>query len=307
MDQLKYKTEDRNEELRPERARYNKRRAAKGRGGMLGLGLLLLAVAAALTVVLAVRVRSRTETASADRVSPESPYKSFYYYEEERSDRYAAYAALNPGMDAGDVVWRVDADLDKHWYEYDISVDTYDDPYIIVNKYRKVPEDYRPPDLTEADGCLMRADTAAAYTEMKTAAAKNGMRIKAVSGYRSVEYQAGLYNRYLSEDSREKVDRYSARPGYSEHHTGMAIDLFGSVDGLRNFENSPEGLWVREHCWEYGFIIRYTEDIEEVTGYENEPWHIRYVGRAVSEDMKNKGTASFEEYWVKYIKHSPGR
>lgn len=236
---------------------------------------------------------------------PKNEFASFYYYEEDKQDRYEAYQELNPEMDPGDVVWRVNAYLDKPWYEYDVPVDTYDDPLMIVNKYYTVPDGYRPPDLVSIDGYEMRKETGDAYLELKAAAKAAGKRIRAVSAYRSVDYQKGLYNRYLSSDSKENVDRYSARPGHSEHHTGMAIDLFGSTDGLRNFINTPEGPWVREHCWEYGFIIRYTADIEGITGYEDEPWHIRYVGKEVSMDMKEKGIESFEEYHVKYIEHSP--
>lgn len=232
-------------------------------------------------------------------------YSEIYYYEADKANRYEEYGRQNPGMSYEEIVWRVNANLDMPWYEYDIPASDYDDPYIIVNKYYKVPEDYCPPDLVEVDGCKMRRETGEAYLEMKKAAAGEGLKLRVVSAYRTVEYQKNLYEEYLSTDSKENVDRYSARPGYSEHHTGMAIDLFGSVDGLRNFKDTPEYTWVVENCYRYGFIIRYTSDIENVTGYESEPWHIRYVGRDVSADMKEKGIASFEEYHVKYIEHSP--
>ena len=235
----------------------------------------------------------------------ENEFASVYYYEEENLERYEAYKAQNPDMDIDEIIWRVNSYLDKPWYEYDISVDSYDDPYIIVNKYYTVPEGYRPPDLVNVDGYQMREETGEAYREMKAAAAKEGMRIMVVSAYRSVEYQRGLYNRYLSNDSRANVDRYSARAGHSEHHTGMALDLFGSKDGLRNFINTPEGPWVRDNCYKYGFIVRYTAETEGITGYEDEPWHIRYVGKEVSMDMKEKGITTFEEYHVKYIEHTP--
>ena len=234
---------------------------------------------------------------------PKADYSSFHYYEADKQERYVAYHNLNPTMDASEVVWKVNSNLDKDWYTSDIPVDGYDDPYIIVNKFYKVPDGYKPPDLVKADGFLMRKDTADAYLKMRKDAESQGFKIRAVSAYRTVEYQRGLYNRYLGEDSQANVDRYSARAGYSEHHTGMAIDLFGSVDGLRNFENTPEYPWVRDNCYKYGFIIRYQADIEDITGYEDEPWHIRYVGPEVSTDMKNKGIKSYEEYYVKYIKH----
>ncbi len=237
--------------------------------------------------------------------SKANAFEEIYYCESDKLERYAAYQAQNPDMSPEDVVWRVNSNLDKPWYEYDVPTSGYDDPYIIVNKYNKVSEDYCPPDLVNVDGYKMREETGQAYLELKKAAAAEGLKIRAVSAYRTVEYQAGLYNRYLSTDSKENVDRYSARPGYSEHHTGMAIDLFGSTEGLRAFVNTPEYPWVRDNCYKYGFIIRYTTDIENITGYEDEPWHIRYVGVDVSTDMKEKGIASFEEYHSKYIAHKP--
>ena len=224
------------------------------------------------------------------------------YYEVENQQRYIAYKKENPDMDNAEIVWRVNANLDKEWYTADIPVSGYDDPYIIVNKFYKVPDEYKPPDLVEADGFLMREKTAEAYLMMRQDAEKEGLRMRAVSAYRSVEYQRNLYDRYLSQDSKENVDRYSARAGHSEHHTGMAIDLFGSEEGLRNFINTPEYEWVCENCYKYGFIIRYSADIENITGYEDEPWHIRYIGVEASTDMKNKGIKSLEEYYEKYIK-----
>lgn len=230
-----------------------------------------------------------------------SKYNKFDFYVESNLDRYKAYASRNPEMSDEDVVWRVNANLDQPKYEYDIPTSGYDDPYIIVNKYYTVPDDYTPPDLQSFDGYLMREETGIAYTKMRDDAALEGFSIRAVSAYRSVEYQRNLYNSYLAEDAPENVDRYSARPGHSEHHTGMAIDVFGSSDGLRQFINTPEYPWLKENGYKYGFIIRYTETGEDITGYEFEPWHIRYVGVEVSTDMKEKNIDTYEEYYAKYL------
>ena len=233
----------------------------------------------------------------------EKSFQEIYFYEPDKLERYKAYSVKHPDMSISDVVWRVNSHLDKPWYSEEIPVNGYDDYCIMVNKYYKVPDGYKPPDLTTVDNQLMRKVTADAFLKMRSDAKNQGLKISAVSAYRSVEYQSGLYNSYLGEDSKENVDRYSARPGHSEHHTGLALDLFGSVSGLRSFVNTPEYIWVRDNCYKYGFIIRYQADIENITGYEDEPWHIRYVGSEVSTDMKNKGIKSFEEYYVKYIKH----
>lgn len=231
----------------------------------------------------------------------ENMYTSFSYYKEENQRRYEDYASANPTLNPETVVWMVNANQDKQKYNYDIEVTGYDDIKIIVNKYYKIPDDYAPADLVLVDGQKLREEAATAFKKMRSDASGKGLKIRAVSGYRTVEYQRGLYNRYLSSDSQENVDRYSARPGYSEHHTGLAVDIFGSRDGLRQFVNTPEFPWVRDNCYKYGFIIRYLEETEEITGYESEPWHLRYVGVDVSTDMKNKGINSFEEYHAKYL------
>ena len=228
-------------------------------------------------------------------------YEQYDYYIEENLSRYKAYALLNSGMAPDDVVWQVNMNLDKPKFSCDIPASGYDDPYIIVNKYYKVPSDFRPPDLEIYDNQLLRKETGDAFIRMRNAASNEGLSIMAVSGYRSVEYQENLYNSYLESDTLENVDRYSARAGYSEHHTGMAIDLFGSEHGLRNFINTPEYPWVKENAHKYGFIIRYTETGEYITGYEFEPWHIRYVGVEVATDMKQKNIDTYEEYYAKYI------
>ena len=201
-------------------------------------------------------------------------------------------------------MWQVNANLDKPFYGYDVPVEDISDPLVIVNKYYKV-DSAQEPELTTADGYSMTPATAKAYLKMKKAAADEGLSILAASTYRSVEYQKNLYNSYLNSDPREVVDTYSARAGYSEHHTGMAIDFIGSFGSLNDFENTPEYPWVRDNCHRYGFIIRYTAANQWITGYKNEPWHLRYIGVDAATDMKAKGVSSFEEYRVKYIDHRP--
>ncbi len=231
----------------------------------------------------------------------QTPYSAFPFYKEDYQKRYEDYASIFPELSHEEIVWMVNSNQDKEKYNYDIPVSGYDDITIIVNKYYKVSDDYEPSDLVLVDGQKMRQEAATAFLKMQSDAKSEGLRILAVSGYRTVSYQRGLYNRYLSTDTPENVDRYSARAGYSEHHTGLAVDVFGSRDGLRQFENTPEYPWVKENCYKYGYIIRYLKETEHITGYEAEPWHLRYVGVEISTDMKNKGINSFEEYHAKYL------
>lgn len=160
---------------------------------------------------------------------------------------------------------------------------TYIDGILIANKTYALPEDYNPGVQPEAE---------LAFKEMQSAAWNEGLNIWIASGFRSYEYQSGLYQRYVNRSGKEEADRYSARPGHSEHQTGLAFDL-NSIDD--SFADTAEGKWVAEHCHEYGFIIRYPKGAEDITGYIYEPWHIRYLGKETAEKVHNSGL-TLEEY-----------
>ena len=174
---------------------------------------------------------------------------------------------------------------------------TYIDGTIIVNKSFSIPSDYAPGFSNEVYY---------AFYDMVDAAYEDGVSLWAVSDYRSWEEQDELY-RYYKEIEPEEADTYSARPGHSEHQTGLAIDINGSL--LSGFEETTEGQWLINHCWEYGFIYRYPAGKEEITGYIAEPWHYRYVGTALAETLYNKGDwITIEEYFgieSKYADEEP--
>ena len=164
---------------------------------------------------------------------------------------------------------------------------TYINSILIVNKTYGLPKDYN------KNGGLT-AETQGAFEKMKKAAAEDGITLNIASGYRSYEYQSLLFNKYLLRgQGREYVETYSARPGHSEHQTGLAIDVNMASDA---FEGTPEQKWLNEHCVEYGFIIRYPEGKEEYTGYKYEPWHIRYVGTQTAQEISASGLC-LEEFF----------
>ena len=129
----------------------------------------------------------------------------------------------------------------------------------------------------------MRADAAAALEEMfADCEAELGVKLISVSGYRSYQRQATIYeNKVKSTGSKARADQYVARAGASEHQLGLAMDVGQKSDKNleASFGRTAGGKWVAEHCWEYGFILRYQEGWEDVTGYNYEPWHVRYVGK----------------------------
>ncbi|WP_157265721.1 M15 family metallopeptidase [Paenibacillus sp. FJAT-27812] len=179
---------------------------------------------------------------------------------------------------------------------------------VLVNKQHKLPEEYNPSDLVFPDVRFifsekiekrkMRQEAATALENMFKAAENDSIQLAGVSAYRSHSTQKTLFERYVKRDGLEKARTYSAFPGTSEHETGLAIDVSGS-DGkcaaADCFADTKEAAWLKKHAHEYGFIIRYPEGKEEITGYQYEPWHIRYVGKDTAAKIAESGE-TLEEY-----------
>lgn len=228
-------------------------------------------------------------------------YKEINFYIAGNEERYIQYSALNPDMNADEIVWRVNNNLDKEKYKFISEVSNGDDICVIVNKYFKLPDSYCPPDLVESDGLLMRKEVVENFSKMHDAARKEGYFLKITSAYRSIEEQRNVYEDRISKDKVEVVDETCARPGHSEHHTGLAIDVEWPVPEGMELSETPETAWVRENGPHFGFIVRYLPETVEITGYASEPWHMRYVGVQVSTDMKEKNINSFEEYSARFL------
>ncbi|MNN24070.1 D-alanyl-D-alanine carboxypeptidase [compost metagenome] len=145
----------------------------------------------------------------------------------------------------------------------------------------------------------MRSEAAKALEQMFAGAEKDGIYLAGVSAYRSHSTQTSLFNRYVAKDGEEKAKTYSAVPGHSEHETGLSIDVSGS-DGKCAAEDcfggTEEAKWLAEHAAEYGYIIRYPEGKDSITGYKYEPWHIRYVGVEIATYIADNNI-TLEEYY----------
>jgi D-alanyl-D-alanine carboxypeptidase len=131
------------------------------------------------------------------------------------------------------------------------------------------------------------------------------LNITVASAYRSYEYQNLIYNPNVS-DTRERLDNFLARPGFSENQSGLAFDLSVADGRMYDFAGTPEAVWVAAHAEEFGFILRYPADAEDVTGVRYQPWHIRYVGDEVVKTMRENDIETLEEYCVKFVDHKPG-
>ena len=227
---------------------------------------------------------------------------SLFFYDIARVDRYESFAARMPELPYENVVWMVDADLDIPPYSDTKEVPDPMELTLLVNKHFFLPDGFAPADLVTINNTMLRKETADAMQEMIDAAAGEGHNLWVQSGYRSYEIQVNLYNQYSERDGPDAADTYSARPGYSEHQTGLTADLNTITDA---FGETPEGRWVTENCWQYGFIVRYTKENTDITLYRPEPWHVRYIGKEAAANMHDVGFLSYEEYWVKFVKYAP--
>ncbi len=185
------------------------------------------------------------------------------------------------------------------------DLDSPDAVTVIVNKARPLePETYVPDDLADLTAIpggasqQMRSEAGDALVAMRQEAADAGAAFSVATAYRSYGFQESLFGDYAAEHGVNSAERFSARPGYSEHQTGLAVDIYASAACRikRCFGEEAAGEWVAEHGWEHGFVVRYPDGSEDVTGYVYEPWHLRYVGAEMASAMHESGAATLEEY-----------
>jgi D-alanyl-D-alanine carboxypeptidase len=184
-----------------------------------------------------------------------------------------------------------------------------DSPGVLVNKRHGLPPGYAPRDLIfpkvrtltgmKSKRYLLRREAAQALERLFAAAEREDIYLASVSAYRSSSAQAAVYGQYVHTEGSRRASSYSASPGHSEHETGLAVDLSGS-DGRCAvqdcFADTKEAKWLAKHAHRFGYIIRYPRGKEEITGYQYEPWHLRYVGRDLAGQLAAEGI-TLEEYY----------
>lgn len=199
-------------------------------------------------------------------------------------------STATPGTPASTAVLPADAPTESDYnygpapMVYDIPGIKYIDNVLIANKSYSLPADFYP-DLDQT--CLNQ------FYKLQNDASAVGLNIYLSSGFRSYETQDYIYNDYVARDGQEKADTYSARPGHSEHQSGLAIDV-NQIDDT--FIGTPEAIWLEAHCYEYGFILRYPQSKQDITGYKYESWHIRYVGTDLSYKIHSKAVEMGDPY-----------
>ena len=224
------------------------------------------------------------------------------YYIYNNTNRYISYYKTNTKLTSKEVVTNVNSNIDRPFYTDMTKADLSKGNLILVNKYNYLDSDYEP-DLVEIDDDYTRyegyvtSDTLKAFKKMVDAASNDDITLYAVSPYRSYSLQNYLYERYASYDGYEKADTYSARPGSSEHQTGLAIDINAADDW---FNDTKEAAWLAKNAYKYGFILRYPLGKEYITGYQYESWHYRYVGEDVAKYIYDNDL-TYEEYYAFYV------
>lgn len=172
--------------------------------------------------------------------------------------------------------------------------------WVVVNKTHPItPSTFRPA-LTLVRGYQVAEAAADQLADLLDHSDQAGMGFKIASAFRSYEYQHHVHSVQVAQDGQAAADRVSARPGYSEHQTGLAVDLITptvpTCDFEQCFATTPAGRWLEQHAWEYGFLIRYTAGNEAITGYRPEPWHLRFVGNALAASTRTSGITTLEQF-----------
>lgn len=232
----------------------------------------------------------------------------FVYFSGRNKDLSQNSAAYSAGSKAttNQPTDNPDSDFNKQQH----SLTSSDSIWVIVNKRRPLPVGYQPNELVapggplrlsrEAEEMKLRATIVKPVDVMFSDAKAAGLNLMLVSGYRSEGVQRTVYNGYVKQQGQAAADTESARPGYSEHQTGLAFDV-GRTDRKCELEacfgDTAEGKWIAANAHKYGFVVRYPANKQLVTGYVYEPWHLRYVGTDLAKAIKDSGQ-TLEEFFT---------
>lgn len=244
--------------------------------------------------------------ANNSKSDSKNAFSKFSYYKEDLLQRYEDYKIKNDSLSDEDIVTQVNIGLDQPYYTNTEKTPFLNKNYILSNKYFYMDSTYVPDNLEKIDSLyskgerLLVHDARIEFEQMAKDAKNQGYTIRAMSAYRSYQYQENLYNRYVKEDGVREADTYSARPGFSEHQTGLVVDIDNNSSIYTKFGDTKEFQWMMENAYKYGFILRYPEGREHITGYTYESWHYRYVGREIAGQMR-KENLTFDEYYMRYL------
>lgn len=212
----------------------------------------------------------------------------------------------NSKVDYDDVIVKVNTKTNYDYYTH-TSLTNMDLGYgILVNKYYSLPEKYAPDDVVNMSsqysypGNSIRKEVYGAFKEMADSAKEDKITLIVNSSYRDYQTQKEIYDDYADKNGKEYADKFAARPDYSEHQTGLALDIFTPGAGMKTFENTDASKWLLKNSYKFGFILRYPSEKENITGYSYESWHYRYLGKDLAKKVYESGL-TFDEYYAFYL------
>ena len=214
------------------------------------------------------------------------------------------------GYDYEKIVSLVNVHRNINYYEADLKTDFSKGYGILANKYYSLGEDYEPDDLVNVDikyyygePKKIRSEAYNAFIEMWNAAYEDGIYLILISGYRSAAHQKEVYDAYQADKGTKYADSIAARTGYSEHQTGLALDIYSKeCTSQAKFHESKSYEWLINNSYKFGFILRYPKDKQNITGYNYESWHYRYLGKDLAKKVYDSGL-TFDEYYAYYMEN----
>lgn len=247
-----------------------------------------------------------TENVSETKTTEVTPSKTKKSdLSEDMQKRVDAYMKEHEDLSEAEAIKCVKMNMDLEPYSETTIIEDDSDPSFLLNKFNALPEGYEPSDLvdikyactqgvdyscTTMEQVQLRKEAAKAYEEWVEAAKEEDLDIVAIAAYRTYQYQQDLWNYYAAAEGQEYADAYYARPGQSEHNSGLAVDITFNGYNFNEIENYDGYEWILENAHKYGWILRYPEDKVDITRYGYESWHFRYVGVEVA-------TKCYENDW----------
>lgn len=230
------------------------------------------------------------------------------YFILKNLNRYIKYYNDNKNEKPSHIISIINVNADHDYYDEETikKTDVSKENLMLVNKYNYLGEDYSPKDITKVSIQFaygeneIKKEVYEKFRSMYNAAKKENLNLIITSSYRDYKFQKNVWQSYSNQKGEEWADSVAARAGYSEHQTGLALDIVTYNANMENFEKSDEFKWLSKNAYKYGFILRYPKDKEEITGYSYESWHYRYVGVDVATKINELGI-TFDEYYAYYV------
>ena len=223
-------------------------------------------------------------------------------------DDYIDYIKENKDKSNNDVIAIINTNTNNDFYTKAKETDISKNELMLLNKYNYLTQDYNPEDLETfsnkyayGENQTLRKDAYNAFIEMWNKADADGYKLIVNSSYRSYDEQKKIYDDYSSWYGVEDADKKAARAGYSEHQTGLAVDIQSYCSQNKEFDECEEFTWLSNNAYKYGFILRYPKDKEYLTGYNYESWHYRYVGKKAAKYI-HENNITFDEYYAYFVK-----